>query len=71
MRIKKLEDILNKEQIEKVFEVVDTCNSEDVLSKLKLYFKKIGKELNDKGVYHEYLAWVVYALLRSDIKDLQ
>jgi hypothetical protein len=63
MRIKKLGDILNKEQIKKVFEIVDTCNSDDVLSKLKIYFKKIEKELNDKDIHHEYLAWVVYAKL--------
>lgn len=69
MRTKKLEDILNKKQFKKVVKIVNSNSSEDVLSELKLYFKKIDKQLENKGVYHGFLAWVVYAILRDDLKE--
>lgn len=69
MRTKKLEDILNKKQFKKVVKIVNSYNNEDMLSKLKLYFKKIDKQLENKGVNHAYLAWVVYAMLKDDLKE--
>ena len=69
MRAEILENILNKKQLKKVTTIVNSNNKEDVLSKLKLYFKEIEQELSEKGVYHEYLAWSIYAILNKEIAN--
>jgi hypothetical protein len=65
MRITKLEEILNRKQLKKVAKIINTYENENVLNKLKAYFNKLEK----KGVYHEYLAWVVYVLLIEELKN--
>jgi CHASE3 domain sensor protein len=67
MRTEILENILNKKQLKKVTAIVNSNNKEDVLSELKLYFKEMEEELSEKGVYHEYLAWSIYAILNKEI----
>ena len=69
MRITKLEEILNTKQLKKVAKIINTYENENVLNKLKAYFKKIENKLEKKGVYHEYLAWVVYVLLIEELKN--
>jgi len=57
----KLSEILSDSQIKKVIKILKTNKSEDKLSSLKSYFMDIAGDLENKGVNHEYLAWVIYA----------
>ena len=64
----KLSEILSDSQIKKVIKILKTNKSEDKLSSLKSYFMDISGDLKNKGVHHEYLAWVIYARSEEIIK---
>ena len=69
MRKVRIDSILTEEQIKDVANIVNTNeNRDNLLSELKRYFLEIKDDLESKGVYHEYLAWVVYAKANNNLE---
>ena len=64
----KLSEILSDSQIKKVAKILKTNKSEDRLTILKSYFMGIANDLENKGIHHAYLAWVIYARSEEIIK---
>jgi len=61
MQTKKLNEILSDEQTQDVLRIVESNTEDsDLLKALKKYFLKHKEQLEAKGIFHEYLAWVVY-----------
>ena len=59
---KSLNEILNEEQLQEVQKIINFSSSDDgILKGLKEYFLSINKQLEDKGILGDYLAWAVYA----------
>ena len=59
---KSLNELLNEEQLQEVQKIIHlSTNDDDILRRLKEYFLSINKQLEDKGILGDYLAWAVYA----------
>ena len=59
---KSLNEILNEEQLQEVQKIINFSSSDDgILKGLKEYFLSINKQLEDKCILGDYLAWAVYA----------
>ena len=62
---KKLEEILSDEQTQDVLKIAESNTKDsDLLKALKMYFLNNQEQLESKGVFHEYLAWVVYHAIK-------